>query len=120
MLEATIETLEEELELYGVEFKRVGLNPEHIEEYNLPYDPTAAKKTDSRYKNYVKKYGRVAVELDALHPSDLEELIRNAIENEVDMRQFTSQQEHEETERERLWQIRQKVMSFIRENVMFD
>ncbi len=34
MLEATIETLEDELDLYGVEFKRIGLNPEHITQYS--------------------------------------------------------------------------------------
>ena len=91
MLEATIETLEDELDLYGVEFKRIGLNPEHITQYSLPSDPTAAKRTDPRYRKYVKRYGNIAVELDAVHPKDLKNMIRRAIEAEIDMDDFEGQ-----------------------------
>ena len=40
--EATIETLEDEMGLWGVEYKRIALNPEHIKQYNLISDPDAA------------------------------------------------------------------------------
>jgi hypothetical protein len=109
MLDATIETLEDELDLYGVEFKRIGLNPEHIRQYNLPSDPTAAKTSDPRYKKYVEQYGRVAVELDALHPAILESLIKHSIEAEIDMDLFEEQQEQEEEDEEKLEDIRDQV-----------
>ena len=113
MLEATKETLETELDLYGVEFKRIALNPEHIKKYNLPADPTAAKVTDPRYKKYVEQYGRVAVELDALHPAMLKEMIRQSIEAEIDMNLFEEQQEQENEDDERLEEIRDKVYEAI-------
>ena len=113
MLEATKETLEDELELYGVEFKRIGLNPEHIEQYNLPADPTAAKKTDPRYGKYVEQYGAVAVELDALHPATLKAMIKRSIESEIDMADFVEQQFQEHEDKNQLNDIRDKVYSAI-------
>ena len=106
MLEATIETLENELGLWGVEFKRIALNPEHINAYQLPFDPTAAKVTDPRYKKYVKRYGTIAVELDALHPAQLQNMIQEAIEAEVDMSLFHMQCQIEDQDRERLQELR--------------
>lgn len=88
MLEASIETLEDELDLYDVEFKRIGLNPEHIKKYDLPADPSAIKISDPRYDAYVRRYGEVAVELDAVHPADLKKMIKNAVENELDMEAY--------------------------------
>jgi len=94
MFEATIETLENELDLYGVEFKRIGLNPEHIKKYNLLVDPTAAKITDPRYKWFVERYGTDTAEIDRdlfLKQQGEEstdkyniELLRNAVINTID------------------------------------
>ena len=113
MLEATIETLEDELDLYGVEFKRIGLNPEHITEYSIPSDPTAIKTTDPRYRKYVERYGHIAVELDALHPNDLKDMIRKAIEAEIDMDAFEEQREIEFEDEEKLDEFRERVSGFI-------
>jgi len=109
MLEATIETLEDELDLYGVEFKRIGLNPGHVTQYNLPVDPTAAKVTDPRYPKYVQKYGNLAVELDALHPAILKDMIRQSIEAEIDMDLFVEQEDQEYEDEYKLDEIRDKV-----------
>lgn len=113
MLEATIETLEDELELWGVEFKRLALNPEQVEFYNLPTDPTAAKSSDPRYQKYKGKYGDVAVELDALHPKDLKNLIRKAIESEIDMDLFEEQEDQEEEDSEQIGVFRDRVIDAI-------
>ena len=67
---------------------RVALNPEAVDSFNLPNDPDAVKLTDSRYKNYVKRYGRVTVELDAPHPETLRNLAVNAIQSQFDMDLF--------------------------------
>jgi hypothetical protein len=122
MLEATIETLVSELGLWGVEFKRVALNPEHIKDFNLPHDPTAAKKSDSRYKGYVKKYGKVAVELDALHPALLEEIIIKAIEDDLDMGLFEKEKEQEEEDQYQIEVLREQLMDAMKHNEeeMFD
>ena len=121
MFEATIETLENEMGLWGVEYKRVALNPEHIKQYNLISNPNAAKTSDPRYHNYVGRFGNIAVELDALHPEELQKMIRNSIEAEVDMDLFENQKEQEENDIEFVDNLRAKVMDAIEgETDMFD
>jgi hypothetical protein len=115
MLEATIETLEEELDLYGVEFKRIALNPEQIRLYNLPSNPEAAKVTDPRYSKYVSKYGSVAVELDAVHPAKLKKMIKTAVESELDMSLFCAQKAQEREDDDRIEELRDELIDFIEE-----
>ncbi len=113
MLEASIETLGDELDLYGVEFKRIALTPEQVHHYQLPVDPTAAKPSDSRYASYVKRYGTIAVELDALHPQQLIDLIKASIEAEIDMEGFSTQAALEIRDRTMLRMFRDRVSSAI-------
>jgi len=122
MLEATIETLQDELDLWGVNFKRIALHPEHIAAYNLPNDPTAIKTSDPRYRKYYEKYGDIAVELDALHPADLKDLTRKAIEAEIDMDQFNDQETQEAEDIEEVEVFRERVINAIDEiqEQMFD
>jgi len=57
--------------------ERIALNMNQIEQYNPPPDPT--KVTDTRAKDYIKKYGDKSWELDALEPTVLRDLIENAV-----------------------------------------
>lgn len=60
------------------EIRRVALNAEQVEEYDLP--PQPGKETDSRAARFVEKHGElVQVELDALPPDVLRDLYRDAI-----------------------------------------
>lgn len=66
-----------------IEFRRVALNMEQIEEYNPP--PFEAKVTSSRYQNYIETYDTdEAWELDALDPAVLRTLIRENVEEFFD------------------------------------
>ena len=65
-----------------IEVNRIALNMDQVEEYTPPPNPT--KLTDSRSEGYVSEYGYESWELDALEPSVLDELIREAIEPLVD------------------------------------
>jgi uncharacterized protein YlbG (UPF0298 family) len=114
MLEATKQTLEDEMNLWGVEYNRVALTLEQVAAFNLPHDPTAVKTTDKRYKSYVRRFGDIAVELDALHPKTLRELAVEAIESQFDMDLFKEQMEVEQMERQRLADIKQRVMAELR------
>lgn len=69
-------------------FIRVGIKPEHVQEYDLPEDPdedTAKRleENDSRTRRFKAKYGKLyAVELDALagkEPEAFNQLVRNAV-----------------------------------------
>ncbi|UCF02936.1 MAG: hypothetical protein JSV14_04595 [Deltaproteobacteria bacterium] len=95
MFEANIETLEDEMDVVGAEFHRIALNPDQVAAYNLPSDPDAGKTTDPRYWGYVQRYGETFVELDALHPSDLQKILRTAIESHLDMEVFKAQEDEE-------------------------
>jgi hypothetical protein len=62
------------------EVRRIALNTEQIEEYDLPEN--AGKKTDTRAGSFVAKHGRlVQVELDALAPDVLRGLYQDAIDD---------------------------------------
>ena len=66
-----------ELFMGGVEFQRLALNMNQIEQYNPP--PNPAKLTDSRATAYIAEFGDDSWELDALEPAVLVDLIRSTI-----------------------------------------
>lgn len=109
MFEAAQQSLEDELDVIGVDFIRVGLNPEQVAAHKLPNNPDALKWSDVRAKGYVKRFGEIAVELDALHPATLEDMAREAIENQCDMALFEEQREIEAEERKRIAAIKEKI-----------
>ncbi|MCD4786114.1 MAG: hypothetical protein K8T10_20015 [Candidatus Eremiobacteraeota bacterium] len=113
MLNSSKITLENEMNVQGVEFKRIALSKEDIFEYNLPHNPSAIKKKDTRTKKHVAQYGEIAVELDALPPAILEEKIRNAIEAELDMNFFKEEKREEENEFDLLNDIKKGVGEFL-------
>lgn len=69
-----------------VELVRVALNMEQIDERKPP--PNPAKATDSRFADYVEKFGDESWELDALPPEYLVELVRGEIEQRIDDAQW--------------------------------
>ncbi len=60
-------------EAYNVEFHRLALNMNQIEQYNPP--PNPAKLTDSRATQYIDEFGYDSWELDALEPQVISNLI---------------------------------------------
>lgn len=60
-----------------IELRRLALNMDQIIQYNPP--PQPAKTKDSRAKGYIAEHGDKSWELDALHPSVVDTLITNAI-----------------------------------------
>lgn len=113
MLRASLETLQAEMGLDDLKTIRVALTEQQIEQYSLPPKPGAAKKKDPRYKEYVKKYGTSAWELDALHPRDLEQIASDALHEVLDMDSFEAEQQQERLDKNRIRDIRTKVMASI-------
>jgi len=62
-----------------VEVRRLALNWDQVQHYNPP--PNPAKLTDSRADGYIKNFGGDSWELDALEPSVISELVRDAIKD---------------------------------------
>ena len=71
-------TFEEDFEV-AVNFERIAILPEHIEEFNLPTRPT--KESDSRARNW---RGQECVELDAMPPAELRRIVEEAITSHID------------------------------------
>ena len=90
------ETLRELAPDAEINFERIAVTPEQIAEWNLPTRPT--KKSDTRSKGF----GDISVELDAIDPNDLRDLVQMAIEQHLPPEQFEVLKAAEESERELL------------------
>jgi hypothetical protein len=93
-IEETLRDLAPDAEIH---FERVAVTSGQIKFWNLPTRPT--KTSDSRSKNWS---GGDSVELDAIKPSDLRELVRDVIEGHIDQRQLDILEAAEESERTQL------------------
>lgn len=84
----------------GVEVVRLALNMAQVEEYSPP--PNPAKETDSRFESYAAEHGDESWELDALDPSVIDTLIRDALEERIDPDPWQAAKDAEEANREHL------------------
>ncbi|MGV8119502.1 MAG: hypothetical protein AB2L14_07020 [Candidatus Xenobiia bacterium LiM19] len=115
MLPAMLETLQREMNLGDlVTGVRCALKLDQVNFYNLPKNPDALKPTDTRAKKYMKLFGDLAVELDALPPAELEALVKKAIEDNIDISLYTAQQQQAKVDIKSLSSIREKVKQYIR------
>jgi hypothetical protein len=71
-----------ELSRYNIDVRRIALTTEQVEEFQPPANPD--KVTDTRFYDYIAKYGHECWELDALEPSQLHDIINTAIKTEFD------------------------------------
>ena len=79
-----------------IHFKRIGVTPEQIREWSLPTRPT--KSSDTRSKGF----GDISVELDAIEPATLRELVRQHVEQHLPADQLRILKVAEQSERELL------------------
>ncbi len=96
------ETSRRKLEDFGAEFtwERAGLIWNDFERFNLVNVPV--KRTDTRSKSYLSKFGDRAAELDALHPDELKARIERAITEHVDVESWNAIHRADKVERESL------------------
>lgn len=113
MLDAMKTTLEDEMGVVDVEFKRVALLKEDISKYKLPHNPDAIKKQDTRTAKHVSTYGDLAVELDALSPSVLEEKIKKSIEAELDLSSFEYEKQQQLSDLQEISLIKQEIETYM-------
>lgn len=86
-----------------VSFARIGLTKNQINKYNPP--PNPAKFKDPRATDYIRKHGRVSWEVDALPPNILDELVRDSIEELLDMSKYEAIKEMEIEAHRRLREV---------------
>lgn len=90
------QTLREMAPAADIHFERIAVNPEQIERWDLPTRPT--KSSDSRAKGF----GALSVELDAIPPQVLRDLVEQAIQRHLPYEQFQVLKAAEESERQLL------------------
>jgi hypothetical protein len=93
------QTLRELAPSAEIHFQRIGVTPEQIATWNLPTRPT--KASDSRSKGF----GNISVELDAIEPEMLRQLVRDAIGDHLPSEQLEVLQVAEASERKLLQSI---------------
>lgn len=88
---------------------RVALTIDQIEEYNLP--PAPAKRSDARYQGFVDKTGADdVVELDALEPPVLQQIVREAIGKYIESELWHTRIEEGNEERDKLEEMLNNLM----------
>ncbi len=126
MLPAMLKTFREDfgLDKDTLLIERCALTPQQaVDVYELPYSIDAMKLQDprtSKYKKMLLKAGYsedVAVELDALPPATLEELISLAIESRLDMAAFEQEQQKQNADMEALRKVAPDLEKFITEEL---
>jgi hypothetical protein len=79
-----------------IHFDRLAVTEEQIAAWDLPTRPT--KKTDTRSKNF----GEISVELDAIEPNLLRQIVEDAINRHLPRHELQVLQQAEASEREML------------------
>lgn len=93
------------LELFGVsvQFQRIALNYDQIEEFGPPPNPT--KLSDSRAPGYISEFGYECWELDALRPDVIDGLVRDAVTELCDLELMAEAREREEASKSTLYTV---------------
>jgi ParB-like chromosome segregation protein Spo0J len=80
-----------------IDVRKVALTHRQVLERALP-PGGKAKKGDSRTRGFVKRYGEDVFELEALEPSDLANIVDDAIRSVLDIKAFNRELEAERSE----------------------
>ncbi len=88
---------------YDLTVRRIAVTPEQIRDWSLP--TREVKKSDKQATAFIRRYGDISCELDAIAPNTLRQLVRDHLESHMDPRRLRALKLAEEQEREGLKQI---------------
>ena len=91
-----------------IKIDHVALSESQIEKYSLPY--VKANREDPNYKNFILNYSDMAVELDALPPNVLMQLVEDAIVKHIDPKKWEDAKIQETQEQAELEHIMNEVL----------
>ncbi len=87
-------SMRDDFGLTNIKCHKVAISGQDVIDYNLPSD-LEAKETSPNYKKFVERHGIHVAELDAAPVELLQEKLRAAIENCIDMEVFEAELEEE-------------------------
>lgn len=93
--------------IYSFQIIPIALTWEQIQEYNPP--PNPAKVTDPRAADYIRKYGPISWEVDALRPEVLNQILTDEIERRIDPSKFSAMMEIERNDKTKLRTLKSKL-----------
>jgi len=76
--------------------ERVAVNPDQIAVYGLPTRP--GKKSDSQQAKFAAEFGDASVEVDALPPDVLTDIVANGITSRIDWETWSADKRTEDIE----------------------
>lgn len=100
-----------------VDVRTLALSPEQVKKYNLPCSIDAVKRTDPNYKKWINQYGpeQPAVELDALHPETLKEILLSALSDVYNIDAMLLEQDIEKEDRLFIRKLKTDLVFFLKE-----
>jgi hypothetical protein len=106
-----IRDIRDRLEEFGVSPKviPIGITLKQIKKYNPP--PNPAKVTDPRAKWYIKRFGNISWEVDALNPRILHQLVKLNVEKLINIDIFKEQLEKEVNDKKDLLSLKDYYLS---------
>jgi len=97
--------------LNNIEVRRIALNMDQVQKYNLPENKLKkddkGEPTDPRGIAYKNKFGDKSWEVDALSPLVLDQIVRDEIESIINIDQYSAMLEREKEERATILDIAQ-------------
>ena len=106
--ESLLQSIREDFGVKNAKAVRVGLNPEHIERFNI-HNNTEAKKKSARYISFVKRFGKRVYELEALSPEQLQMILSETIDSVIDVEAFNAELEAEKLDATYLQAVREQI-----------
>jgi len=99
----------------AADVRTIALTPDQVDQYNLPTSIEARKPKDPNYRAWLDEHGpaQPMVELDALHPKDLQEILTAGLLEVFDMERFDEERQNELEDRQLLKKIRRDVLDFL-------
>jgi hypothetical protein len=107
--EDMVRDIRDRLNTFGesVDVQKLALTMDQIDQYKPP--PNPAKTTDARYERYAEQHGNESWEVDALDPTTLQQIIRDAIEGIVDRKKMDAVIEREKNEKQTLREVAARI-----------
>ena len=90
IVHAFVRSMRDDFEIDEIEAIKVALTAEQVEEFRLP-PKMKAKKTSSRYDDFVERHGEDVFELEALPPEHLQTILAHTIDRVLKVNAFNAE-----------------------------
>ena len=105
-------SMRDDFGITAIHIVKAALTADQVKEHGLP-PSMEAKASSSRAKGFVAKFGKNVWELEALPPATLQDIVRDAIVNVLDMDLFEQEQQAEANDATKLTAIRRTVCDLL-------